>query len=262
MTSNVTKLEFLKVKHILLSIKEKQPYPINHQDIDTYQQDVRHLLKINHITNKADVYACQVALHVQLEDFTTWEEINEYYTMDYEQNKTHFYPLLGDAKCMCGKDCSSRFRVQFNHHYINLGSACINKDEIVGDSFKRYKKVVKPIYKLNKQYYKYVTYQTFKRFKFYKSKPILLKYRDKISRSPLYLAFLKMSVPLYWAFLQPIVKPIKGICGCGSICGKYPRCSICEIEHKKTLPYTCKCGVKSSYRCCYKCKQGICLVVI
>jgi hypothetical protein len=294
MTTNVTKLDFLKVKPILISIKEKQPYPVNHQDIDTYQQDVRWLLKANKITNKGDVYACQIAMHVHLEDFTSWEEINTYYKNDYLLNKIHFYHLLFNEKCTCGHMCKERFRFEFNRHYVHVGSFCINKHEIVGPYFKKYMKGIKRIITFITQYYKkyckYLIYKAFKRFKFNNSKKILLKYRDKIVRRPLYWAFLNIKMkpkpivkpivkpiesksivepikPIVEPIkpivepIKPIVESIKGICVCGKKCGKYPRCSTCEIEHKKTLPYTCKCGVKSSYRCCYKCKQGISLVI-
>jgi len=255
--SNITRLEFLEVKPLLLSIQGAVSYPKNHQDIDTYQQEVRHVLKVNGISNKADVYACQVAIYGDIYNFTTWEEINEYYTMDFEQNRIQFYPLLGDAQCMCGQVCTHRFRVQFNNRYMHVGSICINKDEIISGSFKRYRNKVKPIFKLNKQYYRYVMYQAFNRFKFNNSKITLLKYRDKIAHRSLYFAFQKLK-------MKYIVKPIvKGMCGtCAKPCGKYPRCSPCEVEHKKTLPFTCKCGVKSRFKSCFKCKRGISLVII
>ena len=281
LTTNVTKLEFLKVKPILISIKEKQPYPINHQDIDTYQQDIRWLLKANKITNKGDVYACQISMHVHLEDFTSWEEINTYYKNDYLLNKIHFYHLLFNEKCTCGHMCKERFRFQFNGHYVHVGSFCINKHEIVGPYFKKYMKGIKYIInfitKYYKKYCKYLIYKAFKRFNFNNSKKTLLNYRDKTVGRPLHNAFQKLKikpivkpivepikpiVELIKPIVKPIVKLIKDICVCGKSCGKYPRCSLCEIEYKKSLPYTCKCGVKSSYRCCYKCKQGISLVII
>jgi hypothetical protein len=289
MTTKVTKLSFIEIQNLLLPIKEKCPYPINHQDIDSYQQDIRQLLSVEGITSMSDVYTCQVYIHLNIWDFTNWEDVYKRYTKDHEQNKIMFYALIhGKEQCLCGQHCLHRFRIIFNYRHMHVGCVCINKDIFFSLRFKQYKKKVKPIYVLNKQYYKYVMYQAFKRFKFYKSKPIMLKRINTMIRRPLYNAFQKLKMkhivkpiepkpiePKPIELIQPIVKPIepkpivkpikpieKGICGCGKKCGKYPRCSICEIEHKKTLPYTCKCGVKSSYRCCYKCKQGMSLVII
>jgi len=290
MKSNISKLSFIELQNLLLPIKEKCPYPINHQDIDNYQQDIRQLLSVEGITSMPDVYTCQVYIHLNIWDFTNWEDVYERYTKDHEKNKIMFYALIGGREqCICGQHCLHRFRIIFNYRHMHVGCVCINKDILFTDRFKLYKKKVKPIYVLNKQYYKYVMYQAFKRFKFYKSKHIILKRINTMIRRPLYNAFQKLKmkpivkpieliqpivkpiepkpiepkpIELIKPIVKPIVKPIKGICGCGAKCGIYPRCRICEIEHKKTLPYTCKCGVKSSYVCCYKCKQGISLIII
>jgi hypothetical protein len=68
----------------------------------------------------------------------------------------------------------------------------------------------------------------------------------------------KLINPLYkdkCSIKKPFLQVEKGICVCGKKCGIFPRCLSCEIEYKETLPYTCKCGVKSKYKCCYKCNQ-------
>jgi hypothetical protein len=298
MTINVSKLSFIELQNLLLPIKEKCPYPINHQDIDNYQQDIRQLLSLEGINSMPDVYTCQVYIHLNIWEFTNWEDVYERYTKDHEKNKINFYVLMGREQCICGQHCLHRFRIIFNYRHMHVGCVCINKDIFFSLRFKQYKKKVKPIYVLNKQYYKYVMYQAFKRFKFYKSKPIILKRINTMIRRPLYNAFHKLKMkpivkpivepikpivksivkpivepivksiikpivePIVQSIVKPIVEPIKGICVCGKKCGKYPRCSICEIEHKKTLPYTCKCGVKSSYICCYKCKQDRSMVLI
>ena len=170
MTTNVTKLSLIKIQNLLLPIKEKCPYPSNHQDIDGYQQDVRWLLKGQGITSMPDVYTCQVYLHLNIWDFTTWEEVYERYTKDNVENQLKFYPLMGREKCICGQDCLHRFKLQFNYRHMHVGCVCITKDIFFSIRFKLYKKKVKPIYVLNKKCYKYVMYQAFKRFKFNNSK--------------------------------------------------------------------------------------------
>jgi hypothetical protein len=252
LNTNRTRLLFIEVKPILIEIKEKCPYPINHQDIENYQQEVRHLLKLKKITNKGDVYACQVALHVNINDFTTWQEINDFYTTDYEQNKIQFYPLIDEvAKCVCGQDCIHRFRFTFNEHYLHVGCICINKDEIVCSRFKQYKNKVNRIYKLLVSYYKYVLYSTFKRFKFYKSKTILLKYTA-------YKAFQKWKSKPIQPKLIHLIQP-KGCVVCSKPSGIYPRCVSCEIEYKKINKDKCRCGKykDKKYKICYTCKNCV-----
>ena len=91
MTINVSKLSFIELQQLLRPIKEKCPYPINHQDIDNYQQDIRQLLSVEGINSMPDVYTCQVYIHLNIWDFKNWEDIYERYTKDHEKNKIMFY---------------------------------------------------------------------------------------------------------------------------------------------------------------------------